>query len=58
MGEGGAEEMLVAATDFRRRLAVKLAARGCEGAALQAKIEELLQKKIPLRLNMDEILGR
>jgi hypothetical protein len=54
MGEHEAHEMLDdAETEFRRRLAVKLAARGYAGEALAAKIEELLRLKIPLRLPPD-----
>ena len=57
MGEREAVEMLDAETEFRRRLALKLAARGYEGQALQVKIEELLRLEIPLRLNIAEITG-
>ncbi len=46
----GADQLLVAETEFRRGLAEKLAARGYEGAALAQKIEELLRLEIPLRL--------
>jgi hypothetical protein len=45
-----ADQLLDAETEFRRRLAEKLAARGYEGAALALKIEELLRLEIPLRL--------
>jgi hypothetical protein len=51
------EELPDAETEFRRRLAVKLAARGYDGAALQNKIEELLRTGVKLRLNVDEITG-
>jgi hypothetical protein len=51
------DELLDAETDFRRRLAVKLAARGYEGAALEARIDELLRTGVKLRLNIPEILG-
>ena len=39
-----------AETEFRRRLAVKLRARGYDGVALENKIEDLLRLEIPLRL--------
>ncbi len=55
MGEHDAVELLDAETEFRRRLAVKLVARGYEGDALEAKINELLCKGINLRLNIAEI---
>jgi hypothetical protein len=44
-----------AETEFRRRLTVKLRARGYDGPALQRKIEELLRKEIPLRLLPDDM---
>jgi hypothetical protein len=55
MSEHEAMETLDAETEFRRRLALKLAARGHEGAALEAKIDELLRKGVNLRLNIAEI---
>jgi len=55
MGEHEAIETLDAETEFRRRLALKLAARGYEGAALEDKITELLRKGVNLRLNIAEI---
>ncbi len=48
------DELLDAETEFRRRLARKLAARGYEGAALAQKIEELLRLEIPLRLPRED----
>jgi hypothetical protein len=45
-----AETLLDGETEFRRRLGVKLAARGYAGPALAAKLEELLRQDIPLRL--------
>jgi hypothetical protein len=47
-------ELNDAETEFRRRLAEKLTARGYSGAALARKIEELLRLEIPLRLLPDE----
>jgi len=55
MGEHEAIETLDVETDFCRRLALKLAARGYEGAALEDKINELLRKGVNLRLNIAEI---
>jgi hypothetical protein len=43
-----------AETEFRRRLAIKLRARGYDEQALERKIEELLRKEIPLRLLPDD----
>ncbi len=57
MREDEAVEILDAETEFRRRLSLKLAARGYEGPALQAKIGELLRLEINLRLNISEISG-
>jgi hypothetical protein len=57
MLEGETTEQLDdAETEFRRRLAQKLGARGYSGAALESKIEELLRKGVNLRLNVEEIL--
>jgi hypothetical protein len=47
------DTLLDAETEFRRRLALKLSERGYSGAALAAKIEELLRLDIPLRLPAD-----
>jgi hypothetical protein len=57
MAESQAIEMLDAETEFRRRLAIKLRARGYEGPALESKIAELLRTGVKLRLPVDEILG-
>jgi hypothetical protein len=43
-------------TEFRRRLAAKLEARGFSGAELDAKIADLLRKGVALRLNLEVIL--
>jgi hypothetical protein len=51
------EELADAGTEFRRRLAAKLAARGYGGAALRDRIEELLRTVVKRRLNIDEIMG-
>ncbi len=48
-----ANTLLDAETEFRRRLAVKLSARGYAGKALEDRIEELLRMPIPLRLLPD-----
>jgi len=45
-------------SEFRRRLAIKLAARGYCGPELEAKIEELLRKGVKLRLDVEDIVGR
>ncbi len=55
MSEQDAVALLDAETEFRRRLAVKLMARGYDGDALEAKIRELLSKGVNLRLNIAEI---
>lgn len=57
MREDGSIETIDVEMDFRRRLAVKLRARGYEGAVLEQKIDELLRKGVKLRLNIPEILG-
>ena len=51
------EDLHDAETEFRRRLAVKLRARGYDGEALENKIIELLRKGVNLRLNINEIMG-
>ena len=43
-----------AETEFRRRLAAKLRARGLSGQALEDRIEALLRLDFPLRLLPDE----
>ena len=55
MSEHDTVALLDAETEFRRRLTGKLAARGYEGDALEAKIRELLSKGVALRLNIAEI---
>lgn len=40
-----------AETEFRRRLAAKLAARGYAGQELEVKVAELLRKGVKLRLD-------
>ena len=57
MREEEVSDTLDIETKFRRRLAEKLIARGYEGAALEAKIDELLRRGVKLRLNVAEILG-
>ena len=49
------EDLHDAETEFRRRLAIKLRARGYDGEALEAKIEELLRKGVKLRLDIAEL---
>ncbi len=49
------EDLYDAETGFRRRLAMKLCARGCDGEALEAKIGELLRKGVNLRLDIAEL---
>jgi hypothetical protein len=58
MADGEAIEMLDAETEFRRRLAIKLRAKGYEGDSLHSKIEELLRLDIPLRLLPDVADGQ
>jgi hypothetical protein len=56
MPAGEMFELLDAETEFRRRLAIKLTARGYEGPALEQKIAELLAKPVNLRLDVEGIL--
>jgi len=42
--------------EFRRRLAAKLTERGFEGAALEARIDELLRRGVKLRLDVEKLM--
>jgi hypothetical protein len=57
MAASEAIEMLDAETEFRRRLAIKLTAKGYDADALASKIEGLLRTGVKLRLPVDEVLG-
>jgi len=49
------EELHDAETEFRRRLAIKLRARGYDGAELEERIDELLRTGVGLRLDIAEL---